>query len=208
MEKEQYWSKFADDFEERNNYVVGSEDIDIIFDEVKQQKDLKNVLELGCGNGTYSKVLITEATQLIATDFSDEMVNAATSRLKTFENIKVEKADCFNLPYSDSSFDTVFMANLLHIIPEPEKAILECKRVLRKGGKIIIVSFTTEGMSIINKISMVYRYLKTYGKPPACAQNLTVNKVEEMLVNNGLKVEGSKIIGNKVKAVFSTGYVE
>ena len=208
MEKEQYWSKFADDFEERNNYVVGSEDMGIILDEVKQQKDLKNVLELGCGNGTYSKVLITEATQLTATDFSDEMVNAATSRLKTFENIKVEKADCFNLPYSDSSFDTVFMANLLHIIPEPEKAILECKRVLRKGGKIIIVSFTTEGMSIINKISMVYRYLKTYGKPPTCAQNLTVNKVEEMLVNNGLKVEGSKIIGNKVKAVFSTGYVE
>ena len=208
MEKEQYWSKFADDFEERNNYVVGYEDMDLILEKVKQQKDLKDTLELGCGNGTFSKVLISEATQLTATDYSDEMVNAATNRLKEIENIKVEKADCFNLPYPDSSFDTVFMANLLHIIPEPEKAILECKRVLKKGGKIIIVSFTTDGMSIINKIIMIYRYLITYGKPSPFAQNLTLKTAEQMLANNGFKVEESKLLGNKVKAVFSTGYVE
>jgi hypothetical protein len=40
MEKELYWSKFADDFEEKNNYVVG-DDIAIILNEVRQQKDLK-----------------------------------------------------------------------------------------------------------------------------------------------------------------------
>ena len=206
MEKEQYWSKFAEDFEERNDYVVGSDDMAIILDEVKQQKDLKNILELGCGNGTYSKILIKEAVQLTATDFSDEMVNVSTIRLKAYENIKVEKADCFNLPYADHSFDTIFMANLLHIIPEPEKAIIECKRALKKNGKLIIISFTSEGMTLINKLLMIFRYLKTYGKPSPFAQSLAVNRTEKMLKKNGFQVEESKLIGKKMKAIFIRCY--
>ena len=205
MEKEQYWSRFADDFEERNNYVIGCDDMAYFLNVIKQQKDLKNTLELGCGNGTYSKVLVEEATYLTATDFSDEMVNAAKSRLKTFEKIKVEKADCFNLPYSDSSFDTVFMANLLHIIPDPEKAVAECKRVLKNGGRLIVTSFTFECMGFINKIILLYRYLKAYGKPSPFAQNLTLKKAEQMLANNDFKVEEAKLIGNKMKAVFIKG---
>lgn len=181
MVKEEYWSKFAEDFEERNSYVVGNDDMAVILNEVEQQEELKDVLELGCGNGTYSKVLIKEATQLTATDFSDKMVIIATNRLKSYDNIRVEKADCFNLPYPDAGFDTIFMANLLHIVPEPEKAIIECKRVLKKNGKLIIISFTTEGMTLINKILMIYRYVKTYGKPSPFAQTLTINRTEEML---------------------------
>jgi ubiquinone/menaquinone biosynthesis C-methylase UbiE len=99
---------------------------------------LGNVLELGCVNGTYSKVLDRKAKTLLATDFSDEMVSASKARLKEFGNIKIEKANCFDLPYPDEKFDTVFMANLLHIIPEPEKAIAEVKRVLvPKGGLLL-----------------------------------------------------------------------
>ena len=205
MGKEQYWSKFANNFEEKNNYVVGSDDMAIIFEKVKQQKDLKEILELGCGNGTYSKILLKESIQLTATDFSDEMVKVAKNRLESYENIKVEKADCFNIPYPESNFDTIFMANLLHIIPEPEKAIIECKRVLKKNGKLIIISFTNEGMTFINKILMIYRYLKTYGKPSPFAQSLTVRRTEEMLGKNGFQVEESKLIGKKMKAVFIRG---
>lgn len=205
MAQEQYWSKFAEDFEERNNYVVGIDDMAVILNEVQQQEGLKDVLELGCGNGTYSKALIKESTQLTATDFSDEMVSVATNRLKSYDNIKVEKADCFNLPYPDSSFDTIFMANLLHIVPEPEKAIIECKRVLKQNGKLIIISFTTEGMTFINKIIMIYRYFKTYGKPSPFAQTLTVNRTKEMLKKTGFKIEESKLIGNKMKAIVIKG---
>ena len=204
MEKEKYWSRFADDFEERNNYVVGKSDMTIILNELSKQKGIKNTLELGCGNGTYSKVLAKEADNLLATDFSEEMINAAKSRLKSITNIKVENANCFNLPYPDDSFDTVFMANLLHIIPEPEKAVIESKRVLKKSGRIIVIDFTPEGMTFFNKLGLVYRYLKTYGKPSSerQGQNLTVKKIREMLESNSFKIEEAKLIGNKVKAVF------
>lgn len=117
IQKEIYWSRFADDFEERNNYVIGKADLDAMLAKLSKLKELKNVLELGCGNGTYSRIIAKNADQLLATDFSDEMANASEVRLKSISNITVEKANCFNLPYADNSFDTIFMANLLHIVP-------------------------------------------------------------------------------------------
>jgi ubiquinone/menaquinone biosynthesis C-methylase UbiE len=202
MEKETYWSKFANDFEERTNYVVGKNDMELIETFLSKQKALGRTLEVGCGNGTYSKILILEAENLTATDFSDEMVAVAKERLKGVENVSVEKANCFNLSYPDSSFNTVFMANLLHIIREPEKAVAEGKRVLKKNGRLIVISFTTEGMTFFNRLGMIYRYLKTYGKPSPTAQRLTVQKTRDMLKNCGFEIEEAKLIGNKSKAIF------
>lgn len=202
MEKETYWSRFADDLEQRTNYVVGKNDIERIKSVLAQQKNLGKTLELGCGNGTYSKILIREADDLTATDFSDEMVAVSKNRLKGIENIRVEKANCFDLSYPESSFDTVFMANLLHIIPEPEKAVAEAKTVLNKHGKLIVISFTTEGMTFFSRLGMVYRYLKTYGKPPPAAQTLTVQKTCKMLETCGFKIEEATLAGDKSKAIF------
>ena len=202
MEKETYWSKFANDFEERTNYVVGKNDMELIETFLSKQKALGKTLEVGCGNGTYSKILIREAENLTATDFSDEMVAVAKKRLKGVENVSVEKANCFNLSYPDSSFNTVFMANLLHIIREPEKAVAEGKRVLKKNGKLIVISFTTEGMTFFNRLGMIYRYLKTYGKPSPTAQTLTVQKTRDMVKNCGFEIEEAKLIGNKSKAIY------
>jgi ubiquinone/menaquinone biosynthesis C-methylase UbiE len=202
MEKETYWSKFANDFEERTNYVVGKNDMELIETFLSKQKALGRTLEVGCGNGTYSKILILDAENLTATDFSDEMVAVAKERLKGVENVSVEKANCFNLSYPDSSFNTVFMANLLHIIREPEKAVAEGKRVLKKNGRLIVISFTTEGMTFFNRLGMIYRYLKTYGKPSPTAQRLTVQKTRDMLKNCGFEIEEAKLIGNKSKAIF------
>jgi hypothetical protein len=54
MEKETYWSRFADAFEEQSIYVVGKEDMDAIHNKLLTQHDLKKTLELGCGPGTYT----------------------------------------------------------------------------------------------------------------------------------------------------------
>ena len=146
--------------------------------------------------------MIGEAEHLTATDFSDEMVTTSKERLKDLGNVTVEKADCFDLPYSDCSFDTIFMANLLHDIPEPQKAVAESKRVLKKDGRILVISFTTEGMTLFNKFVMIYRYLKVFGKPSPTAQKLTVQKTQAMLQVCGFNIEQAKLIGNKSKAIF------
>ncbi len=202
MEKETFWSKTAGDFEEKNNKIIGKESMYIVLDALDEERNLGNTLELACGNGTYSKVLVRHAEMLTCTDFSEEMVAESKKRLKNFTNIKIEQANCFQLQYADNSFDTVFMANLLHIIPTPEKALIEAKRVLKPNGQIIILDFTTKGMKFFDKIRMLYLFLKFYGKPPKGGKNIDDKQLKTMFYNTGLDVNYAKIIGGKSKAVF------
>ncbi len=204
-EKETFWSKTANDFEEKNNKIIGKESLRIVFDELEKQTHLGNTLELACGNGTYSKILVKNAENLTCTDWSEEMVAETKRRLKDFPNIKVEQANCFQLPYVDNSFDTVFMANLLHIIPNPEKALTEAKRVLKPNGQVIVIDFTATGVKFFDKIRMLYLFLKFYGKPPKGGQNVDDKKLSELLENTGFLVEFSKLIGKKSKAAFGKG---
>jgi len=206
-EKETYWSRFATDFEERTNYVVSNDHIELIKAVLSKQTDLGNTLELGCGSGTYSEILARQARHLTATDYSDEMVAFSKQRFESVENVTVEKANCFSLSYLEFSFDTVVRANLLHVIPEPEKAVQECKKVLKQNGRLIIVSFTTEGMGVFSKLGMIYRYLKTFGKPPPTAHKLTVQKTKTMLSDCGFKVDQARLSGHRSKAIFVNAVV-
>lgn len=202
MEKETYWSRFAGDYEDRVSYIVGTETVEAIKRALSQQEPLGKTLELACGNGTYSEILLHKSEHLTATDYSDEMVAVSRERLKCHSNARIEKADCLDLDYEKSSFDTVVMINLLHIIDQPEKAVSEGLRVLKTNGRLIVVSFTTEGMTIPAKLGMIYRYLKSFGKPPATGQKLTIQKTKNILSDCGFKIEEAKLIGNKSKALF------
>ncbi len=202
MEKEVYWSRFADDFEERNNYVAGVKNINAICETLRRCAVTGDALELGCGNGTYSRVLAETADHVLATDFSDEMVAASGVRLRSFGNIRVEKQDALDLSYPDGRFDAIAMVNLLHVIPEPERALRESRRVLKEGGELIVISFTMEGISFLGKLGMVYRYLRTYGKPPKTAQTLTVEKTKRMLETNEFDIRDARLVGETCKAVF------
>ena len=48
----------------------------------------------------------------------------------------------FHLPYADQSFDVVIVSNALHIVPHPEKALIEFRRVLKNDGTLIAPTFT------------------------------------------------------------------
>ncbi|PIE45812.1 MAG: hypothetical protein CSA45_01535 [Gammaproteobacteria bacterium] len=50
----------------------------------------------------------------------------------------------------------MFMANVIHVVEYPDKALREAQRVLKMDGRLIIVSFTMDGMNVINKIKMIY----------------------------------------------------
>ena len=67
-------------------------------------------------------------------------------------NLTFEVADATALPYADASFDAVLIANALHVMPEPEKALNEIDRVLRPGGVLIAPNFVEHRGGFMSRV--------------------------------------------------------
>lgn len=104
----------------------------------------QTVLELACGTGQLTFRLSEAVGSWLATDFSPAMVQEAKKRSKLSKLI-FEVQDATKLSYQDDSFDVVVAANMLHIMPEPERALAEIQRVLKPNGLLIAPTFVHEG---------------------------------------------------------------
>lgn len=80
------------------------------------------VLEIGCGTGQFSFILIDRVKELVATDFSKGMIDICNEE-NEFKNVRFSVEDGTNLSFDDSSFDAVVVANTLHIIPDTDAMI-------------------------------------------------------------------------------------
>lgn len=99
------------------------------------------VLECACGTGAITKYMAPKCSKLIATDYSDGMLRQAKKKCGKYGNVTFAKADITCLGYPDNSFDKAVAGNVIHLLPEPEKAMKEMERVVKDGGKIIIPTY-------------------------------------------------------------------
>lgn len=102
------------------------------------------VLELACGTGLLSMKLAPMVKHLEATDFSAEMIEQAKKKSHSTK-LYFSVQDATALPYAPESFDAVVISNALHLMPDPERALDEIKRVLKDGGILIAPTFTAAG---------------------------------------------------------------
>ena len=91
----------------------------------------KTVLELASGTGLIAKHIVNAAAHIEATDASAEMILEA-KRDNQSAKLHFSVQDMFRLPYADKSFDVVIVSTALHIVPQPEKALDEIRRVLKR----------------------------------------------------------------------------
>ena len=101
----------------------------------------KTVLELATGTGMIAKNIVNAAAHIEATDASAEMI-AEAKRDNHSTKLHFSVQDMFRLPYTEESFDVVIVSNALHIVPQPEKALAEIRRVLKDDGVLVAPTFT------------------------------------------------------------------
>jgi ArsR family transcriptional regulator len=95
--------------------------------------------DLGCGTGTVSAALAPFVARVVAVDGSAAMLQAAKKRLQGFDNIDLRRGELESLPIDDARLDAATLMLVLHHVPEPERALAEASRVLKPGGRVVLV---------------------------------------------------------------------
>lgn len=118
----------------------------------------KQVLEVDTGTGLIAKNICRFAEHIEATDYSGEMIRRAKQGSKS-SKLHFLVQDMFNLPYADKSFEVVIVSNALHIVPSPEKALAEIRRVLKDDGVLIASTFTHAGNDFFGNVKAFFMKL-------------------------------------------------
>src|SRR6202035_1356489 len=113
---------------------------DRILDLTLPAGDALEALDIGCGTGFFSLELAFRGHRVTGVDFAPSMI--AQARKKAAERhatIRYEEADAEQLPFAAGSFDMAVSRHLFWTLPHPQRAMDEWVRVLRPGGRLIIV---------------------------------------------------------------------
>ena len=97
------------------------------------------IADLGCGTGPLTATLAPFVQRVIAVDASAAMLAAARRRLDGLSNVEIRQGELEALPIEPGQMDAAVMSLVLHYIAEPQKALGEAARVLRPGGRLIVV---------------------------------------------------------------------
>jgi demethylmenaquinone methyltransferase/2-methoxy-6-polyprenyl-1,4-benzoquinol methylase len=119
-----------------------------------------SALDVACGSGKLTAVLARTAGdggRVVGLDFSPQMLDVAR---RDHPGIEFIEGDALNLPFGDSGFDTATIAFGLRNLADPVKGLLEMLRVVKPGGRAVVLEFVRPPK---NLVGAAYRiYLRTF----------------------------------------------
>jgi ubiquinone/menaquinone biosynthesis C-methylase UbiE len=142
------------------------------------------VLEIGCGLGTDGAQFAEAGADYTGVDLTEAAVELARKRFETFGTTgKFETADAEQLQFEDNSFDLVYSHGVLHHTPDTAKAIREVHRVLRPGGRAMVMLYHRDSYNYRINISMLRRagaHLLRFDSGVRLAHLLTGEQIESL----------------------------
>jgi ArsR family transcriptional regulator len=95
--------------------------------------------DLGCGTGRVAEALAPFVGRVVAVDDSEAMLEAARARLVERDNVDLRHGRLEELPIEDASLDAATLVLVLHHVSDPARVLTEVSRVLRPGGRLLLV---------------------------------------------------------------------
>ena len=118
----------------------------------------KSVLDIGIGEGFFSRLCLQKKAKTISLDFADPMIQYHKENNPDFTLVQ---ADAQYLPFKNESFDIVLALDLIEHLPSPPDFLNEVNRVLRKGGRLILITPNT-GNIIEETLKIPFRVLSKF----------------------------------------------
>jgi len=134
-----------------------------------KDKNLKTVLDVGCGTGRIALPLALEGIKVTAVDISEEILSVARNKAKEFnveDTITFEVGNAENIKHSPNSFDAVCCVEVLEHIRKPQEAIRNLLKVAKKYCILTIpeINFYNKRQTLLKKFIRLI-YFKNFMKP-------------------------------------------
>lgn len=149
----QYFAAQADRWDEVRSLYVDDGKVEAALLGVVGEHAPRNLLDIGTGTGRVLQLFAPRIGFGLGIDLSREMLSVARANLDrtSLRNCQVRHGDMYHLPLPDGSFDAATMHNVLHFADDPGAALAEAARVLRPGGRLVVVDFARHELEFLRR---------------------------------------------------------
>jgi ArsR family transcriptional regulator len=136
----QFFDNAADSWDELRSQLIGDRNDLLALLDLFDPSWV--VGDLGCGTGHIAATLAPSVGRVIAIDESGPMLAAARARLASASNVELREGHIESLPLEDGVLDVAILFLVAHFITDPARAMQEIRRVLKPGGRLLLVDLT------------------------------------------------------------------
>ncbi|MGN7293343.1 ArsR/SmtB family transcription factor [Rhizobium sp. SAFR-030] len=146
-----YFSRNATEWDELRRLHVSEAQVEAALVDLVGEEAMDSLLDLGTGTGSILQLFQNQYRRGVGIDASRDMLSVARANLDRAGILKasVRHGDIFNLPAEAGDFDLVTIHQVLHFLEQPERAIAEAARVLRPGGRLVIVDLAPHSLDYL-----------------------------------------------------------
>lgn len=114
---------------------------------------IESLLDLGTGTGRILELFASEIERGVGIDLSADMLSVARANLERagVRNCTVRQGDIYNLALPRDAFDVVIIHQVLHFLEDAPRALKEAARVLRPGGRLLVVDFDPHDLEFLRE---------------------------------------------------------
>ncbi len=138
-----YFRENASRWDEIRALYVSEREVEAALEDLLGPTPIGDLLDIGTGTGRILERLAPRIERGVGLDLSHEMLELARVRLSQPElrHCQVRHGDMYNLPFPSGTFDVVIFHMVLHFADNPAAAMTEAARVLKPGGRLLLVDF-------------------------------------------------------------------
>jgi ubiquinone/menaquinone biosynthesis C-methylase UbiE/DNA-binding HxlR family transcriptional regulator len=150
---QRYFAENAVEWDSIRALHVADDQVEKAMREAVGTRPFDSLLDLGTGTGRILELFAPLYARAVGIDASADMLAVARANLDRtgIAKAQVRLGDIQNLPFQRDSFDVVTIHQVLHYLDDPERAIAEAARVLRPGGRLLVVDFAPHDLEFLRQ---------------------------------------------------------
>lgn len=147
---ERYFDSQAEQWDAIRALHIDEPVVEAAASELLAERPLGTLIDIGTGTGRMLELFGGRAAHAIGVDRSPEMLRLARAKLvQARVDAELRQGDMYALPFADRCADTVVLHHLLHFAQAPDRTVEEAARLLRPGGRLLLVDFAAHRLDAL-----------------------------------------------------------